>query len=110
MFVFVARESVRSSNPMDDANWKATESNAMGEGNENNNVADCLSLPSNAARENEQQEQQEQCGGGDVGGSNTLCGGATSKNENNKAFYNESTGSKQAEDEKTRARSARWRT
>ena len=80
---------------MDDANWKATESNAMGEGNENNNVADCLSLPSNAARENEQQ-QQEQCGGGDVGGSNTLCGGATSKNENNKAFYNESTGSKQA--------------
>ena len=67
----------------------------MGEGNENNNVADCLSLPSNAARENEQQ-QQEQCGGGDVGGSNTLCGGATSKNENNKAFYNESTGSKQA--------------
>ena len=79
---------------MDDANWKATESNAMGEGNENNNVADCLSLPSNAARENEQ--QQEQCGGGDVGGSNTLCGGATSKNENNKAFYNESTGSKQA--------------
>ena len=95
MFVFVARESVRSSNPMDDANWKATESNAMGEGNENNNVADCLSLPSNAARENEQQ-QQEQCGGGDVGGSNTLCGGATSKNENNKAFYNESTGSKQA--------------
>jgi GAF domain-containing protein len=95
VFVFVARESVRSSNPMDDANWKATESNAMGEGNENNNVADCLSLPSNAARENEQQ-QQEQCGGGDVGGSNTLCGGATSKNENNKAFYNESTGSKQA--------------
>ena len=85
---------------MDDANWKATESNALGEGNENNNVADCLSLPSNAARENEQQqeqqEQQEQCGGGDVGGSNTLCGGATSKNENNKAFYNESTGSKQA--------------
>jgi len=84
---------------MDDANWKATESNAMGEGNENNNVADCLSLPSNAARENEQQqqqEQQEQCGGGDVGGSNTLCGGATSKNENNKAFYNESMGSKQA--------------
>lgn len=80
---------------MDDAHWKATESNAMGEGNENNNVADCLSLPSNAARENEQQ-QQEQCGGGDVGGSNTLCGGATSKNENNKAFYNESTGSKQA--------------
>ena len=80
---------------MDAANWKATESNAMGEGNENNNVADCLSLPSNAARENEQQ-QQEQCGGGDVGGSNTLCGGATSKNENNKAFYNESTGSKQA--------------
>ncbi|CAL6348014.1 unnamed protein product [Bathycoccus prasinos] len=80
---------------MDDANWKATESNAMGEGNENNNVADCLSLPSNAARENEQQ-QQEQCGGGDVGGSNTLCGGATSKNENNKALYNESTGSKQA--------------
>ena len=79
---------------MDDAHWKATESNAMGEGNENNNVADCLSLPSNAARENEQ--QQEQCGGGDVGGSNTLCGGATSKNENNKAFYNESTGSKQA--------------
>ena len=78
---------------MDDANWKATESNAMGEGNENN-VADCLSLPSNAARENEQ--QREQCGGGDVGGSNTLCGGATSKNENNKAFYNESTGSKQA--------------
>ena len=58
-------------------------------------MADCLSLPSNAARENEQQ-QQEQCGGGDVGGSNTLCGGATSKNENNKAFYNESTGSKQA--------------
>ena len=96
MFVFVARESVRSSNPMDDAHWKATESNAMGEGNENNNVADCLSLPSNAARENEQQQQQEQCGGGDVGGSNTLCGGATSKNENNKAFYNESTGSKQA--------------
>ena len=80
---------------MDDANWKATESHALGEGNENNNVADCLSLPSNAARENEQQ-QQEQCGGGDVGGSNTLCGGATSKNENNKAFYNESTGSKQA--------------
>ena len=80
---------------MDDANWKATESNALGEGNENNNVADCLSLPSNAARENEQQQQQ-QCGGGDVGGSNTLCGGATSKNENNKAFYNESTGSKQA--------------
>ena len=79
---------------MDDANWKATESNAMGEGNENN-VADCLSLPSNAAKENEQQ-QEEQCGGGDVGGSNTLCGGATSKNENNKAFYNESTGSKQA--------------
>ena len=79
---------------MDDANWKATESHALGEGNENNNVADCLSLPSNAARENEQ--QQEQCGGGDVGGSNTLCGGATSKNENNKAFYNESTGSKQA--------------
>ena len=68
----------------------------MGEGNENNNVADCLSLPSNAVRENEQQQQQEQCGGGDVGGSNTLCGGATSKNENNKAFYNESTGSKQA--------------
>ena len=81
---------------MDDANWKATESNAMGEVNENNNVADCLSLPSNAARENEQQQQQEQCGGGDVGGSNTLCGGATSKNENNKAFYNESTGSKRA--------------
>lgn len=80
---------------MDDANWKATESNAMGEVNENNNVADCLSLPSNAAKENEQQ-QEEQCGGGDVGGSNTLCGGATSKNENNKAFYNESTGSKQA--------------
>ena len=79
---------------MDDANWKATESNAMGEGNENN-VADCLSLPSNAAKENEQQ-QEEQCGGGDVGGSNTLCGGATSKNENSKAFYNESTGSKQA--------------
>ena len=80
---------------MDDANWKATESNAMGEVNENNNVADCLSLPSNAAKENEQQ-QEEQCGGGDVGGSNTLCGGATSKNENNKAFYNESTGSKRA--------------
>ena len=80
---------------MDDANWKATESNAMGEVNENNNVADCLSLPSNAAKENEQQ-QEEQCGGGDVGGSNTLCGGATSKNENSKAFYNESTGSKQA--------------
>ena len=80
---------------MDDANWKATESNAMGEVNENNNVADFLSLPSNAAKENEQQ-QEEQCGGGDVGGSNTLCGGATSKNENNKAFYNESTGSKQA--------------
>jgi len=78
---------------MDD-HWKATESNAMGEGNEN--VADCLSLPSNAARENEQQQQQKQCGGGDVGGSNTLCGGATSKNENSKAFYNESTGSKQA--------------
>ena len=80
---------------MDDANWKATESNAMGEVNENNNVADCLSLPSNAAKENEQQ-QEEQCGGGDVGGSNTLFGGATSKNENNKAFYNESTGSKRA--------------
>ena len=79
---------------MDDANWKAKESNAMEEGNEN--VADCLSLPSNGARETEQQQQQEQCGGGDVGGSNTLCGGATSKNENNKAFYNESTGSKQA--------------
>jgi len=78
---------------MDD-HWKATESNALGEGNEN--VADCLSLPSNAARENEQQQQQKQCGGGDVGGSNTLCGGATSKNENNKAFYNESTGSKRA--------------
>ncbi|CAL6345727.1 unnamed protein product [Bathycoccus prasinos] len=61
---------------MDDANWKATESNAMGEVNENNNVADCLSLPSNAAKENEQQ-QEEQCGGGD-------------------AFYNESTGSKRA--------------
>ena len=100
MFVFVARESVRSSNPMDDANWKATESNAMGEGNENNNVADCLSLPSNAARENEQQQQQEQCGGGDVGGSNTLCGGATSKNEKNKAFYHESMGSKQAKERK----------
>ena len=89
---------------MDDANWKATESNALGEGNENNNVADCLSLPSNAARENEQQqeqqEQQEQCGGGDVGGSNTLCGGATSKNEKNKAFYHESMGSKQAKERK----------